>query len=84
MEGSKILSMVCLENLQSGFDNCLSMSLKIMPKSFDPTCKNAYYPNSFNRANNLDYICPLPLPKAYGTDFLAGDERAQFSAWYEE
>ena len=83
MDGTKILSMV-VENLHFWDSlNYLPMSLKRMPKSFVLTCKKGYYPHFFNTANNLDYVGPHPEPKFCGADFMSGDERAQFSAWYE-
>ena len=83
MDGSKILSMV-VENLHFlGSLNCLRMSLKSVPKSFDLTCKKMYYPHLFNTANNLDYMGSHPEPKFYGADFMSRDERTQFSAWYD-
>jgi len=63
--------------------NNLPMSLKSMPKSFDLTCKNGYYPHFFNTADNLDYVGSHSEPKFYGADFMFWDERTQFSAWYE-
>ena len=83
MDGSKILSMV-VENLHSldSFSH-LPMSLKSMPKSFDFTCQKGYYPYFFNTANNLDYVGCHPELKFYGADFMSGDERNQFLAWYE-
>jgi len=63
--------------------NYLPMSLKSMPKSFDLTCKNVYHSQFFNTAINLDYVGSLLEPKFYGADFMSGDERTQFSAWYE-
>ena len=83
MDGSKILSMV-VENLHFMDSlNYLPMSLKSMPKSFDLTCKNVYHSQFFNTAINLDYVGSLLEPKFYGADFMSGDERTQFSAWYE-
>ena len=83
MDGTKILRMV-VENLHFlDLLNYLPVSLKSMPKSFDLTCKKGYCPHFFNTANNLDYVGPHPEPKFCGADFMSGDERAQFSAWYE-
>jgi len=52
------------------------MSLKGMPKSFDLTLKNGYYPYSFNTAENLDHVAPYPEPKYYWADYMSGDESA--------
>jgi len=83
MDGSKYLSMV-VENLHFlGSLNYLPMSLNVMPKSFDLTCKKGYYPHFFNTAKNLDYVSSHPERKFYGADFMSGDERARFSASYE-
>ena len=82
LDGCKILRMV-VENLHSLDSlNHLPMSLKSMPKSFDLTCKKWYYPYFFNTAKNFDYVGCHPEPKFYGADFMSGDERNQFSAWY--
>jgi hypothetical protein len=32
---------------------------------------------------NLDYVGPCTEPKYYVADFMSGDERAQFLAWYD-
>ena len=78
IDGTKILSMI-LENLHFLDSlNCLPMSLKSMPKSFDLKCKKGYYPHFFNTSNNLDYVGPYPEPKFHGADYMLGDERAQF------
>ena len=37
----------------------------------------------FNMANNLDYVGFHSEHKYYGADFISGDVRAQFSAWYQ-
>ena len=83
MDGTKILIMI-VENLHFLRSlNYLAMSLNSMPKSFDLTCKKGYYPHFFNTANILDYVGPHTEPKFYGADFMSGDERGQFSAWFE-
>jgi hypothetical protein len=64
--------------------NCLPMSLKKIPKSFDLTCKKGYYPHFFNTANNTNYVGPYPDPEFYGADFMSADERAQFMQWEEQ
>ena len=80
--GYQILSMV-VENLQFlDLFNYLPISLKSMPISFDLTWEKRYYPHFFNTTNNLDYVGPHPEHKLYGADFMWGDERAIFSAWY--
>jgi len=83
MNGSKIPSMV-VENLHSLYSiNYLPVSLNSVPKSFDLTCKEVYYRHFFNNANNLDYVGSHPEPMFYRADFMSGDERTQFSVWYE-
>jgi hypothetical protein len=64
--------------------NFLPMSLKAMPKAFDLPYKKGDYPYLFNTAENLDYIGPYPDPKYYGVDFMSGEERTRFVAWYDE
>jgi hypothetical protein len=84
MEGIKTFSMV-VENFQfSDSLNFLPMGLKSMPKSFDLTCKKAYYPHFFNTAENLDYVGSYPEPEYYGADYMSGDERAQFVDRHKE
>jgi hypothetical protein len=60
------------------------MSLKGMPKSFYLTCKEDNYTHFFNTAKNLVYEGQYPETEYYGEDFMSGDERAQFSEWYDE
>ena len=45
--------------------------------------QEGYYPHFFNTANDLDFVGSHPEPKFYGADFMSGDERTQFSSWYE-
>jgi hypothetical protein len=83
MEGTKILNMIFdylyfLDSL-----NILAMILKSMPKSFDLTCKNGYFPHFLNTTKNLEYVGPYLEPKFYGADYMSSDERAQFFEWYE-
>ena len=59
------------------------MNLKTMHNYFDLTCKKGYYPQFINTANNLNYVGSHREPKYYWLDFMSGDLRAQFSAWYE-
>jgi len=84
MDGSKILSMVVANLYFLDSLNFLPMSLKSMPKSFDLTCKNGFYPHFFNTADNLDYVGPYPEPKFCGADYMSSDERAQFLEWHGE
>ena len=60
------------------------MGIKSMPKSYDLTCKKGYYPHFLNTASTLDYVGSYPEAKYYGADYMSGDERSQFLAWYEE
>ena len=70
IDGSKIFSMV-VENFHFlNSLNCLPMSLKKIPKSFDLTCKKGYYPHFFNTASNTNYVGPYPDPEFYGADCL--------------
>ena len=83
MDGTKILSMP-VENLNFLDSlNFMPMTLNSMLNSFDLTCKKGYYPYFSNMAKNFDYVVPYPEPKYYGADFMSGDERVQFLAWYE-
>ena len=84
MDGSKILSTVVENFWFLDSLNFLPMSLKSMPKSFDLTCKNGFYPHFFNTADNLDYVGPYPEPKFCGADYMSSDERAQFLEWHGE
>jgi len=73
-----------VENLRflDSLDN-LPVFLKSMPKPFDLTCKNWYYPHFLKTANNLEYVDSYHETNYYGTDFMSSDERAQFSIWYK-
>ena len=61
--------------------NFLPMSLKSMPKSFDLTCKNGYYPH-FSTRSTFSNVGPYPL--YLWADYMLGDDRVQFMEWYEE
>jgi hypothetical protein len=80
MDDNKILGVVVVNLHFLDSLNNLPISLNGMPKSFDLTRKNVYYPHFFNTSNNWCYVGSFPEPKYYGTDF--GDDRVQFSAWY--
>jgi len=83
MNGSKILSMVVENPHFLDSLNYLPLSLRSMTKILDLTCKKVYYHQFFNTAKNLDYVGSYPEPKYYGANYMLGDERSQFSVWYE-
>jgi hypothetical protein len=83
MDGTKILSLSVENFYFLDALNFMPMSLRSMPNHLTSMQKRLLL-SFFNTANNLDYVGPYPEPKYYGADFMPGDERAQFLAWYEE
>jgi len=82
MDDRKILSKIVENLLFLDSLNYLPMRLNRMPKSFDLTCKKGYYPQFFNTAKYLDYVGSHPELKFYGSDFMSGDDRTQFTSRY--
>ena len=67
IDNARYQLLACLEKLHFLDSlNFMPMSLKIMLKSFDLTCKRGYYPNFFNTSKNLDYVALIPDPNTVG------------------
>ena len=65
--------------------NFLQMPLKLFPKTFGmDELKKGYFPHTFNKECNKDYVGPMPSKKHYGYDQMKPDERTKFLKRYEE
>ena len=80
--GCKILSRVVEDLHILDSVNYLPVSLKSTLKSLDFNSRRGAH--FFSTVNNLDYVVTYVERKYHVAGFIAGDERAQFSAWYGE
>jgi hypothetical protein len=80
--GCKILSRVVEDLHILDSVNYLPVSLKSTLKSLDFNSRRGAH--FFSTVNNLDYLGTYVERKYHVAGFIAGDERAQFSAWYGE
>jgi hypothetical protein len=63
----------------------IPMKLAAFPKTFGLTeLQKGYFPHFFNRAENQDYVCPLPDSKFYDPDGMSTDDREKFYTWYND
>ena len=61
------------------------MKLAAFPKTFGLTeLQKGYFPHLFNRAENQDYVGPLPDSKFYDPDGMSTDDREKFYTWYND
>ncbi|XP_028408798.1 uncharacterized protein LOC114531373 [Dendronephthya gigantea] len=65
--------------------NFIPMSLSNFPKTFgmNEMCKG-YFPHSFNRRENQDYIGPIPCEAFYNTNGMKEEARNTFIKWHKE
>ena len=65
--------------------NFIPMSLAKFPKTFgqDELCKG-YFPHTFNKDENQNYVGPIPCKNDYGVNFMKPGERDAFIAWHDE
>ena len=63
----------------------IPMSLAKFPKTFgqDELCKG-YFPHTFNKDENQNYVGPIPCKNDYGVNFMKPGERDAFIAWHDE
>jgi hypothetical protein len=61
------------------------MKLADFPKTFGLTeLEKGYFPHFFNRAENQDYVGPMPDFKYYDPNGMSPDDREKFFAWYKD
>ncbi|CAB4025196.1 DNA polymerase, partial [Paramuricea clavata] len=61
----------------------IPMKLAAFPKTFGLTeLQKGYFPPFFNRAENQDYVGPLPNLKFYDPDGMNTDDHENFYTWY--
>jgi hypothetical protein len=85
--GAKILSLTVSEmNIKFIDSLCfIPMKLAAFPKTFGLTeFQKGYFPHFFNRAENQDYVGPLPDSKFYDPDGMSTDDREKFYTWYND
>jgi G:T-mismatch repair DNA endonuclease (very short patch repair protein) len=46
--------------------------------------EKGYFPHFFNRAENQDYVGPMPDVKYYDPNGMSPDDRKKFFAWYKD
>ena len=85
--GAKILSLTVPEmNIKFIDSLCfIPMKLAAFPKTFGLTeLQKGYFPHFFNRAENQEYVDPLPDAKYYDPDGMSPADREKFFAWYND
>ena len=85
--GAKILSLTVSEmNIKFIDSLCfIPMKLAAFPKTFGLTeLQKGYIPHFFNRAENQDYVGPMPEAKFYDPDGMSTDDREKFYTWHNE
>ena len=85
--GAKILSLTVPEmNIKFIDSLCfIPMKLAAFPKTFGLTeLQKGYFPHFFNRAENQEYVGPLPDAKYYDPDGMSPADREKFFAWYND
>ena len=85
--GAKILSLTVPEmNIKFIDSLCfIPMKLAAFPKTFGLTeLQKGYFPHFFNRAENQEYVGPLPDAKYYDPDGMSPADREKFFAWYKD
>jgi G:T-mismatch repair DNA endonuclease (very short patch repair protein) len=61
------------------------MKLADFPKTFGLTeLDKGYFPHFFNRAENQDYVGPMPDVKCYEPNSMSPDDHEKFFAWYKD
>ena len=87
LRGAKILSMtIPMFNIKFIDSlNFIPMSLAKFPKTFgqDELCKG-YFPHLFNKAENWNYVGPIPCQNDYNVNFMKPEERKAFMVWHKE
>jgi hypothetical protein len=85
--GAIILSLTVSElNIKFIDSLCfIPMKLADFPKTFGLTeLEKGYFPHFFNRAENQDYVGPMPDFKYYDPNGMSPDDREKLFAWYKE
>ena len=85
--GAKILSLTVPEmNIKFIDSLCfIPMKLAAFPKTFGLTeLQKGYFPHFFNRAENQEYVGPLPDTNFYDPDGMSPADREKFFAWYND
>ncbi|CAB4003301.1 DNA polymerase [Paramuricea clavata] len=61
------------------------MKLADVPKTFGLTeLQKGYFPHFFNRAENQDYVGPMPEIRFYDPNCMNSNDREKFLAWYKD
>ena len=87
LRGAKILSMTIPMFNMKFIDslNFIPMSLSKFPKTFGMTelCKG-YFPHSFNKEENQNYVGPIPDVDHYSPNTMKPEAREAFLAWHKD
>jgi hypothetical protein len=52
-------------------------SLRKLPEAFGLTVQKSWYPHHFNKAEQMNYVCPAPDVSYYGVDEMREAERKE-------
>jgi DNA polymerase type B, organellar and viral. len=77
MNGQKIISLKEKVTWLDNF-NYRTMLLRKLSEVFGLTTKKSWYPLLFNKAENMNYIGPLPVISYYGVEQMRKSERKAF------
>ena len=83
--GAKILSLTVSEMNIKFIDSLCFIPMKLVafPKTFGLTeLQKGYFPHFSNRAENQEYVGPMPEAKFYDPDGMSSDDREKFYTWY--
>ena len=84
MNGSKILSIQWRNILLIDSYSFIPMGLDKFSKTFQLNeLKKGFFPHSFNKPENLNYIGPYPSEECYGSKFFSIDKKLEFDQWYQ-
>ena len=85
--GAKVLSLTVSElNIKFIDSLCfIPMKLADVPKTYGLTeLQKGYFPHFFNRAENQDYVGPMPEIRFYDPNGMSPNDREKFLAWYKD
>jgi hypothetical protein len=84
LTGLKIISMKMQHIHFLDSVSYLPMHLRKLPEAFGLSTEKTWFPHYWNTKANLDYVCPIPDIKYFGTDEMSENERKYFLSWYNE
>ena len=82
--GTKILSITFKKVKFIDSYSFISCKLENFPKTFDiKELKKGFFPHTFNKPENFNYVGEYPDKKFYCTEFFSESKKREFDYWYE-